>query len=152
LPWPFNSAIASPGGKDKSVRVWNAETGEAMAELKGHGNDITGLLFGPHNRRLLTASMDGTFKIWDISDGREVMTLQDSALESQNFPSVLANSSDWRRVVTITEPEAMQPFVLHSFPWLVEQYPGDDSMKLQDRIEDYKRSYWREVRERAAAR
>ena len=59
-------AIDSPS--DYTATVWNAETGEEVLALSGHGGPITSVAWSPDNERLGTASEDNTAK--DMVHGR----------------------------------------------------------------------------------
>ena len=39
-----------------------------------HGHEVTGLAFSPDGQRLATASKDRTVKIWDLGNGREILS------------------------------------------------------------------------------
>jgi hypothetical protein len=67
---------------ESSVVVWDAKTGERVLgqAIQGHGGDLTDVRFAPDRvvetprdggtirlRRILTASMDGTAKLWDLA-------------------------------------------------------------------------------------
>jgi eukaryotic-like serine/threonine-protein kinase len=43
--------------------------------LVGHRADVRSISWSPDGRRLATASWDGTAKVWDAADGREILTL-----------------------------------------------------------------------------
>ena len=51
---------------DGSARLWDAFTGHQVAEPFIHGGEVRRALFCPDGRRFLTASHDGTVKIWDL--------------------------------------------------------------------------------------
>ncbi len=53
------------------MKVWDAKTGRLLHTYLGHTNRTTGLSFAPDSRRLASASVDGTVKIWDLADLRE---------------------------------------------------------------------------------
>jgi WD40 repeat protein len=53
---------------DKTVRLWDAATGEEIVILRGTGNTIVcGGAFSPDAARIVTASYEYTVSIWDIS-------------------------------------------------------------------------------------
>jgi WD40 repeat protein/serine/threonine protein kinase len=80
---PINDAVWSPDGSrvasagdDQVVRVWDAATGAAVAELR-HSQRVWRLLFSGDGRRLVTlsgASLSGMqpteVRIWDVAAGR----------------------------------------------------------------------------------
>lgn len=65
-------------GKRGSVfpRVWDVETGKAVLALDGHTDAINGTAFFPDGKRLITASGDGTIRIWDADTGNELRVLK----------------------------------------------------------------------------
>ncbi len=62
-------------GDEGIVAVFDAATLERRGELRGHTDYIQDIEFGPDGR-VVTASRDGTAKIWDLSSRREVATLR----------------------------------------------------------------------------
>ena len=57
LAWSDNNTIAS-GGADKTVRLWNAKTGESLKVLNGHDGKVTTLAFSPDGKILASGSKD----------------------------------------------------------------------------------------------
>eukprot|EP00752_Nemacystus_decipiens_P004264 g3895.t1 len=57
---------------DKVVRLYDLATRKLVRRLEGHTNHLTDMCFTPDARRLVTASMDHTVRIWDLPTGRTV--------------------------------------------------------------------------------
>ena len=53
----------------------DAATGTIVHRLQGHGAHVYCANFSPDESRLLTSSLDGTLRIWDIETGRETACL-----------------------------------------------------------------------------
>lgn len=62
------------GSYDRTVRVWNLETGTELHCLKGHTRAVRALQFD--EVKLITGSMDCTIKVWDWRRGQCIRTLQ----------------------------------------------------------------------------
>lgn len=56
------------------TNVWSVETGEKLLTLGGHKFDIDALVFTPDGRFVVSGSVDGTIKFWDVRTGRETRT------------------------------------------------------------------------------
>jgi WD40 repeat protein/serine/threonine protein kinase len=72
---PDGQRLAS-ASEDKTVRVWDATTGQELGSLKGHPKEVNRVVFSPDGQRLASASGDMTVKVWDATTGQELRTLQ----------------------------------------------------------------------------
>jgi WD40 repeat protein/class 3 adenylate cyclase len=72
---PDGRFLVSDDLKHDSFVVWDADSLERVAELRGHSDDIQDVAFGPDGK-VVTGSWDGTAKIWDLASGRELATLR----------------------------------------------------------------------------
>jgi serine/threonine-protein kinase len=61
---------AVSGGDDKTLRLWDVETGKELRAFTGHESGLTGVAFSPDGRRALSGSWDGTVRLWDLQSGR----------------------------------------------------------------------------------
>jgi WD40 repeat protein len=72
--------LASAGGEnDKTVILWNLGDRNSIT-LKGHSDWFGGIRFveiSANGKFVATASMDKTIKIWQVKDGKEVISLEE---------------------------------------------------------------------------
>jgi len=65
--------VAAPCSEDENALcVWESSTGTEKIRLTGHAGKILACDFSPDGRRLVTASADGTLKVWTLDRGRSV--------------------------------------------------------------------------------
>jgi WD40 repeat protein/serine/threonine protein kinase len=62
-------------GKDRTARVWDTKTQQAICVCSGHTDDVNWVDFSPDQRWLATASDDRTVRIWDAATGKEQFQL-----------------------------------------------------------------------------
>lgn len=54
---------------DKTIKIWNIQTGEKLNTLSGHEGCVNGISFNQNGSLLASASDDGTIRVWDIQTG-----------------------------------------------------------------------------------
>jgi WD40 repeat protein len=66
--------IAS-GSWDKTVRVWDAATGEPAlgGPLEGHGGPVVSVAWSPDGTMIASGSMDETVRVWDAATGKPAL-------------------------------------------------------------------------------
>ena len=60
---PDGTLVVTAGGGG-TARVWEASTGQDVAELRGHLGRVTSAAFSPDGTRVVTVSRDGTARIY----------------------------------------------------------------------------------------
>lgn len=73
-----NSRTLASGSSDKTVRLWDIETGEESpgSPLNGHGYHVCACAFSPFGTLLATASTDCTVWLWDTKSNEKITTLE----------------------------------------------------------------------------
>jgi WD40 repeat protein len=66
----FRNRRFSPGS-DRSVRLWDVETGKELLKLDGHSQPVSYVQFLPGGRSAISVSAEGEARVWDIEQGRE---------------------------------------------------------------------------------
>ncbi|MBA4063430.1 MAG: hypothetical protein C0501_06900, partial [Isosphaera sp.] len=115
--WVRSAAFSPDGTKvatatdDRAgrVRVWDLATGREVLALGEHAVPLYSAVFSPgwvhavswsaDGSRLLTASMDGTARVWDAATGRELMAFRGHVRRLRSA----AFSPDGSRVATASE-------------------------------------------------
>lgn len=57
-------------GEDKTVKLWDARTGQELAMLKGHAARVYSVAFSSDGKTLASGSSDKTVKLW-VGDARK---------------------------------------------------------------------------------
>jgi WD40 repeat protein len=98
----------SPDGRllltasDKNAQLWDLTACKPLLDLS-HSNKISAAAFCPIGSRVATACQDGTAKIWEITTGKELLTLQSDAApapHASEFRPALAFSPDGKHLAT----------------------------------------------------
>ncbi|MFM9948260.1 MAG: TIR domain-containing protein [Saprospiraceae bacterium] len=80
-----NSLAVSPdgtwfasGSKDKTIKIWDMETGECRATLEGHTDDVNSVAITPDGKRIFSASDDNMIGVWSVESGKRLAKWQAS--------------------------------------------------------------------------
>ncbi len=82
---------------DKTAKIWDAQTGLLLANLRGHKGNVEKAVFDPSGLRILTVSDDGTAKVWNALTGISFATLSIASayIEMADF------SKDGSKILTL---------------------------------------------------
>jgi len=74
--WDTSGTRIASGSKDKSVRVWDAQSGECLQVLRGHDDQVYSIAWSTTGTYLASGSGDSTACIWDVRNGQCTQTLR----------------------------------------------------------------------------
>ena len=64
------------GSYDKTLRIWDAASGESVLKLEGHGGGVLACAVSPDSRRMVSGSDDKTLRVWDAASGESLLKLE----------------------------------------------------------------------------
>lgn len=64
------------GGNDKTAVVFNNESEQIVATLKGHTKKVTRAVYHPDEDTVITASADSTIRVWSVPQAQQVQFLK----------------------------------------------------------------------------
>ncbi|MCX6899021.1 MAG: AAA family ATPase [Verrucomicrobia bacterium] len=67
---------AVSGSSDKTLRVWDLESGQCLRTLEGHSAIVLRVSVTPDGRRAVSGSWDKTLRVWDLESGQCLRTLE----------------------------------------------------------------------------
>lgn len=102
----FSSAeglVIASGYGDRTVRIWNADTGRQILQLNlyGYRSSIMSLSFSPDGERLASGSQDGSIQLWDMKTGQSIVGPLRRPTTVTYPVHGIAFSADGKRVVSM---------------------------------------------------
>lgn len=64
-----NATVLATGSADGSVRIWNAQSKQLIAQASGHSERVRSIAVSSDGKRVISGSQDSTVRIWDTNSG-----------------------------------------------------------------------------------
>jgi len=101
------------GSDDRTIRVWDAETGNALgAPLLGHTDCVQSVAISPDGSRIVSGSHDKTIRVWDAETGN---ALGAPLLGHTDCVRSVAISLDGSRIVSCSIDKTIRVWDLSEF-------------------------------------
>ena len=68
--------VTTPSEHSGLMRVWDAQTGQSIASLKGHRAHVTSISFLREGSILISTAADHTIRLWDLESGEQLDMLR----------------------------------------------------------------------------
>jgi WD40 repeat protein len=74
--WSPDGSRIVTSSKDKTIRIWEAKSGECLQILTGHLEAVYDVCWSPDGTKILSGSGDNTLRIWNASNGETLSVLE----------------------------------------------------------------------------
>ncbi|MBY9005357.1 MAG: TIR domain-containing protein [Candidatus Lokiarchaeota archaeon] len=81
------------GSLDKSIKIWNLETGDLYHKIDGHDDEITCLDLSSDGSRIVSGSEDNSVKLWKLDTGNLMRNFTDH--EGAIFDVLITPNDDY---------------------------------------------------------
>ncbi len=91
---PDGKVLASGGGAEKVVNIWNPNTGRHLRSFKAHHDNVGSVAFSPNGEFFASASTDGMIRLWKPNTDHLLRILHPMKIDGIAFSAdsrILAN-------------------------------------------------------------
>lgn len=100
---------------DKTLRLWDLNTGKTTRQFIGHTGDVLSVSFSPDNRQIVSGSRDKTIKLWNTLGECKFNIVEESHSEwascvrfSPNPQNPVIVSAGWDKLVKVWDANKYQ--------------------------------------------
>jgi len=68
--------ILASGSADRTIKLWNWQTGQCLQTLKGHTSWVWAIAFSPNGQLLASGSYDQTVRLWEVQTSKCISVMQ----------------------------------------------------------------------------
>jgi WD40 repeat protein len=132
LAWSHTGLLVATGGRNQTVGVWDATSGEMLNNFRGHSGYISSVAFSHNDVHIVSASIDRTVRIWDTESddpGRVLLGHTECVTGAEFSPddSLIASTSFDRSVrlwdfasTTLVRVLGVAPSILDCMAWSLD--------------------------------
>ncbi len=109
------------GSRDKTLKIWNLQTGAEIRTFSGHSHTVNGVEFSPDGKYLLSSSADNTAKLWNVLTGESIFTtpeqnkyLTDVAFSPNGNVFVATGYNDSAQVYNVTTGKIVKQYPINA--------------------------------------
>ncbi|MBN3939275.1 MAG: hypothetical protein HWQ40_04810, partial [Nostoc sp. NMS9] len=89
---------------DKTLKLWNLETGEDERTFKGHRHRVTAVALTPDGKKVISASDDNTLKLWNLETGEDEQTFKGHS----SWVRAVAFTPDGKKVISASSDNTLK--------------------------------------------
>ena len=87
LAFSTSKRLLASAGEDKEINIWDTATAAHLQTLKGHTTHVRSIAYSSDGMQLVSVSIAGTVKLWDVGLGEAIYTVDPEAIDTV-YPDV----------------------------------------------------------------